>query len=58
MNKGIFIAGGILLMNILVTGAYGNIGRPVIYEILKRNHEITVFEKKSKRTLKAARKYK
>jgi dTDP-4-dehydrorhamnose reductase len=45
-------------MKILVTGAYGNIGKAVLDEILKRNHEITVFEKKSRRTLKAARKYK
>lgn len=39
-------------MNILVTGAYGNIGRPVIDEILKRNHEITVFERKTNALLK------
>lgn len=45
-------------MNILVTGAFGNIGRSVIDEIIKRNHEITVFEKKSKRTIKASKKYK
>jgi uncharacterized protein YbjT (DUF2867 family) len=45
-------------MKILVTGAYGNIGRAVLDEILKRNHEITVFEKKNKRTVKAAKKYK
>lgn len=57
MKKGIFIAGGYLSMNILVTGAYGNIGKAVIEEILKRNHEITVFEKKNKRTQKAARRF-
>lgn len=45
-------------MNILVTGAYGNIGRAVLDEIIKRNHTITVFEKKSKKTQKAAKKYK
>ncbi len=45
-------------MNILVTGAYGNIGKAVLEEILKRNHTITVFEKKNKRTQKAARKFK
>lgn len=44
-------------MNILVTGAYGNIGKAVLDEILKRNHIITVFEKKSRRTVRAARKY-
>jgi len=44
-------------MNILVTGAYGNIGRAVLEEITKRNHIITVFEKLNKRTQKAAKKY-
>jgi len=44
-------------MNILVTGAYGNIGKAVLEEILKRNHTITVFEKRNKRTQKAARKF-
>ncbi|MFO7611524.1 MAG: NAD(P)-dependent oxidoreductase [Clostridia bacterium] len=45
-------------MNILITGAYGNIGRAVIDEALKRNHSIIVFERKNKRTKKAASKYK
>ena len=44
-------------MNILVTGAYGNIGKAVLEEILKRNHNITVFEKRNKRTLRTARKF-
>lgn len=45
-------------MNILITGAYGNIGRAVIDEAISRNHDVFVFEKKNKRTTKLARKYK
>ncbi len=45
-------------MNILITGAYGNIGRAVIEEALARNHDVSVFEKKNKRTSKQAKKYK
>lgn len=44
-------------MKVLVTGAYGNIGRAVLDEVLKRGHEVTVFEQKSARTRRAARKY-
>ncbi|MBN2558837.1 MAG: NAD(P)-dependent oxidoreductase [Clostridia bacterium] len=44
-------------MNILITGAYGNIGGAVIDEALKRNHSIVVFERKNKRTKKAASRY-
>ncbi len=44
-------------MNILITGAYGNIGKAVIDEVSKRNHFITVFEMKNSRTIRAARKY-
>lgn len=45
-------------MNILVTGAYGNIGRAILDEIAKRKHNIIVFEKLNKRTQLAAKKYK
>jgi UDP-glucose 4-epimerase len=44
-------------MKILVTGAFGNIGKAVIEEAHKRNHEIVVFEIKNKKTRKDARKY-
>lgn len=44
-------------MDILITGAYGNIGRAVIEEAISRGHGITVFEKKNRRTTKLARKY-
>ena len=44
-------------MKILITGAFGNIGKAVIEESRKRGHEILVFEVYNKKTRKAARKY-
>ena len=44
-------------MKILITGAFGNIGKAVIEEANKRGHEIIVFEIDSKKTRKDARKY-
>ena len=44
-------------MKILVTGAFGNIGKAVIDEACKHNHEIIVFEVDNKKTRKDARKY-
>jgi nucleoside-diphosphate-sugar epimerase len=44
-------------MKILITGAFGNIGKAVIEEPRKRGHEILVFEIDNKKTRKAARKY-
>ncbi len=44
-------------MKILVTGAFGNIGKAVIEESHKRGHEILVFEIENKKTRKDARKY-
>jgi UDP-glucose 4-epimerase len=44
-------------MEILITGAFGNIGSAVIKEAIKRNHEIIVFEIDNKKTRKTARKY-
>jgi len=44
-------------MKILVTGAFGNIGKSVIEEALKRSHEVTVFEVKNKKTQKEAKHY-
>ncbi|HPJ22828.1 MAG TPA: NAD(P)-dependent oxidoreductase, partial [Clostridia bacterium] len=44
-------------MKVLITGAYGNIGKAVLEEVLARGHEVTVFEQKSRRTVKAAKQY-
>lgn len=44
-------------MKILITGAFGNIGKAVIDESYRRGHELTVFEVENKKTLKDARKY-
>ena len=44
-------------MKILVTGAFGNIGKAVIEEAYKKNHEIIVFEVDNKKTRKDAHKY-
>jgi putative NADH-flavin reductase len=44
-------------MRILITGAFGNIGKAVIEEAGKRHHEVIVFEIENKKTRKAARKY-
>ena len=44
-------------MKILITGAFGSIGKAVIEEAHKRNHEITVFEIENKKTRKDAHKY-
>ncbi|MBN2336118.1 NAD(P)-dependent oxidoreductase [Candidatus Bathyarchaeota archaeon] len=44
-------------MKILITGAFGNIGKAVIDESYKRGHEITVFEVDNKKTRKDANKY-
>jgi len=45
-------------MKILITGAFGNIGKAVIEEAHKRQHEIIVFEIDNKKTRKTAEKYK
>ena len=44
-------------MKILVTGAFGNIGKAVIEEAYKHGHKIIVFEIDNKKTRKDARKY-
>ena len=44
-------------MKILITGAFGNIGKAVIEEANKRSYEIIVFEIDNKKTCKDARKY-
>ncbi|MFO7636100.1 MAG: SDR family NAD(P)-dependent oxidoreductase [Clostridia bacterium] len=45
-------------MKLLITGAFGNIGRAILDEACRRGHEVTVLEKDSKLTRKLARKYK
>ena len=45
------------MMRILITGAFGNIGKAVIEEASKRHHEVIVFEIENKKTRKDARKY-
>ena len=44
-------------MKILITGAFGNIGKAVLKEAYERHHEITVFEVDNKKTRKVAKKY-
>jgi UDP-glucose 4-epimerase len=44
-------------MKILITGAFGNVGKAVIEESCKRGHKIIVFEIDNKKTRKDARKY-
>jgi nucleoside-diphosphate-sugar epimerase len=44
-------------MKILITGAFGNIGKAVIDEAFRRHHEIVVFEVENKKTQKAAEEY-
>ena len=44
-------------MKILITGAFGNIGKAVLEESYKRGHEIIVFEVENKKTRKNARNY-
>jgi len=44
-------------MKLLITGAFGNVGKAVIEEAYQRRHDITVFEVDNKKTRKAARKY-
>jgi nucleoside-diphosphate-sugar epimerase len=44
-------------LKLLITGAFGNIGKAVIEEAYKRHHEIVVFEVDNKKTRKESRKY-
>ncbi|MFX1435320.1 MAG: NAD-dependent epimerase/dehydratase family protein, partial [Promethearchaeota archaeon] len=45
-------------MKVLVTGAFGNVGLSTINELLKRKHQIRVFEIYNKNNKKIAKKYK
>lgn len=44
-------------MKILITGAFGTIGKAVLKEAYERHHEITVFDVDNKKTRKVAKKY-
>ncbi len=44
-------------MKILITGGFGSIGVVVIEECLKRGHSVSVFEVRTDRTFRLARKY-
>ena len=45
-------------MNILVTGAFGQIGSKVLKELAKSNFQVRCFDLKNRQTRKVARKYK
>lgn len=45
-------------MNILVTGAFGQLGSKIVERLIDSNHSIYCFDIKNRRTKKAARKYK
>jgi len=44
-------------MRILITGAFGNVGKAVIEEAYRRDHEVIVLEVDNKKNRKTARKY-
>jgi nucleoside-diphosphate-sugar epimerase len=44
-------------VKMLVTGAFGNVGKTVIEEAYRRGHEVTVFEVDNKKTRKDAKKH-
>ncbi len=45
-------------MKILLTGAFGNVGLSTLEELISRNHDIRVFDLKTKKNKKLANKYK
>ncbi len=45
-------------MKILLTGAFGNVGLSILEELIKRNHNIRVFDIRTKRNKRLAYKYK
>jgi len=42
-------------MKILLTGAFGNVGKYTIYELLKKGHDVTCYDIKTKSNLKASK---
>ena len=45
-------------MRVLVTGAFGNIGRSTLEELIKKGHHVRCFDVRTRANEKAARKYK
>ncbi|MEJ2293732.1 MAG: NAD(P)-dependent oxidoreductase [Candidatus Lokiarchaeota archaeon] len=45
-------------MNILITGAFGNVGLSTLKELIKRNYNIRIFEIPNKKNKKISRRYK
>ncbi|MFW9879486.1 MAG: NAD-dependent epimerase/dehydratase family protein [Candidatus Thorarchaeota archaeon] len=45
-------------MKILLTGAFGNVGLNTLKELIRRNHDIRVFDIKNKKNRRVAHKYK
>jgi UDP-glucose 4-epimerase len=45
-------------MKVLVTGAFGNVGTGTLHELLKRNHEVRVFEKDTQKNRVISGRYK
>lgn len=44
-------------MKVLLTGAFGNVGRSTLNQILEKNHEVTVFEVKNAKNIRLYHKY-
>jgi len=44
-------------MRVLLTGAFGNVGLSTLEELIKRGHEVRVFDVKSGKNLKISRRY-
>ena len=42
-------------MKFLITGGFGNVGHAIIHELLKKKHNVRVFELKNSKTLKQAK---
>lgn len=48
----------VIKLNVLLTGAFGNVGLSTLKELIKRNYNIRVFDIKTKRNKRIANKYK
>jgi UDP-glucose 4-epimerase len=44
-------------MQVLITGGFGNVGMSVIHELVRRGHQVTVFELESKRNKKTSQSF-
>ena len=45
-------------MNVLLTGAFGNVGRSALQELIRQGHTVRCFDLKTRANVKAARKFK